>query len=957
MEESREAQTHVEIHRRACDVTGKLGYLYDIKTDRFVKQNTLLREPNWYIKNTTPNCYWWWSDKSNESQVPLDKLEMEDELCLSLYLGMCGDNLNGRASLVNYEKPIDQRTIFLLYSYSTREQWLPKNSFLASTFFPNGTFDNLNVDASHILHGIMCGFEVLFVIQIPDTIEEVGDESDITCLLNKICKTLKQRPSLQVWLTDDEQNLWFKLNIHIVATSPDLSFDQTTHILSIIYRIEHFKYHWRLYEYPLAYIFQPVTWIHHTASAMVYKCIENRFSEDSKQIQRQFYLLQNTLNKLTFSLRLLQEGDKERFLLPQSTNVEEKLHRLKEKRRELFQNLRNMLLDVRHGKQDLHMLSEIIEGREYDPLRMSSIGLLIEECDSLCEKVRSIDQLRRENFEYLQITDDESSSKQQQITKLFANSIRPVYILCSSDLLIEQNEQLWNSYRQELINKRNQDSTIRLIYADLSYCKHEDIKKTTIISCNSPTNKQISSSSSSREQVPEKRDINVLLLGESGVGKSTFINAFVNYLTFDSLEQALTEEPVVLIPVSFLLTINDNFEEFIVKFGDVDANEDHHHPGQSVTQYCRSYVFDISNKLRLRLIDTPGVGDTRGLEQDSLNIDRVLSYVNNFSHINAVCILLQPNVSRLNVVFRSCIIQLFSYLTPAARDNIVFCFTNTRPTFFAPGNTAPLLKSFLKELPIKDIPFGKKNSFCFDSESFRYLAAVKNKVDFNQYQQEECHKSWANSVIESERLFKFICILKPYYISEWRSEKHAKIEIDKMVRPIMEAFRMILFNMILQDQNRKISIELTPKPIVASCAICYTCRCKSIVNQFDILAILQYPIHSLIKMENGRSQQCTSCQCGFDKHMIADYELSYQILELSKPTAPITHADMNWWLDLCLEFACFIGSGDPFICYFDRFIQEEQVFVRLDQGMNKSEYAGNIRMHADLVNRLLPWYL
>ncbi|CAF4093903.1 unnamed protein product [Rotaria sp. Silwood1] len=32
--------------------------------------------------------------------------------------------------------------------------------------------------------------------------------------------------------------------------------------------------------------------------------------------------------------------------------------------------------------------------------------------------------------------------------------------------------------------------------------------------------------------------INILLLGESGVGKSTFINAFVNYLPFDTFERA-----------------------------------------------------------------------------------------------------------------------------------------------------------------------------------------------------------------------------------------------------------------------------------------------------------------------------------------------------------------------------------------------------------------------------------
>ncbi|CAG8821274.1 30289_t:CDS:1, partial [Racocetra persica] len=39
-----------------------------------------------------------------------------------------------------------------------------------------------------------------------------------------------------------------------------------------------------------------------------------------------------------------------------------------------------------------------------------------------------------------------------------------------------------------------------------------------------------------------RKEINILLLGETGVGKSTFINAFANYLKFNSLEDAISDE-------------------------------------------------------------------------------------------------------------------------------------------------------------------------------------------------------------------------------------------------------------------------------------------------------------------------------------------------------------------------------------------------------------------------------
>ncbi|CAF4623010.1 unnamed protein product [Rotaria sp. Silwood1] len=142
--------------------------------------------------------------------------------------------------------------------------------------------------------------------------------------------------------------------------------------------------------------------------------------------------------------------------------------------------------------------------------------------------------------------------------------------------------------------------------------------------------------------------INILLLGESGVGKSTFINALVNYLKFKTLKEA-ENNPIVLIPVSFMIMTGDNFEEHLVKFegSNFFSNEDHNHLGQSVTQHCKSYVFTLtdgeSRGRKLRIIDTPGIGDTRDSSQDDANLQHILSYINNLTHLNAVCILLKPN--------------------------------------------------------------------------------------------------------------------------------------------------------------------------------------------------------------------------------------------------------------------------------------------------------------------------
>ncbi|CAF3575203.1 unnamed protein product [Rotaria sp. Silwood1] len=235
-------------------------------------------------------------------------------------------------------------------------------------------------------------------------------------------------------------------------------------------------------------------------------------------------------------------------------------------------------------------------------------------------------------------------------------------------------------------------------------------------------------------------------------------------------------------PVSFMMTVGHHFEEKIVTFGDEDSNEDHHHPGQSVTQHCRSYIFPIGTRTKIRFIDTPGMGDTRGLIQDDINMQHILSFITNLSHLNAICILLKPNESRLNIVLRSYFDRLLKFLGENARHNIIFCFTNTRATFFAPGDTAPLLKKMILSCPIKDIPFDKSNTFCFDSESFRYLVAVRSGIEFDQYQKNEYQQSWTISVTESDRLLQYFCgsTLKPYLQNEWRSVEHAQFRIIKL---------------------------------------------------------------------------------------------------------------------------------------------------------------------------------
>ncbi|UJR32379.1 hypothetical protein I4U23_019841 [Adineta vaga] len=308
---------------------------------------------------------------------------------------------------------------------------------------------------------------------------------------------------------------------------------------------------------------------------------------------------------------------------------------------------------------------------------------------------------------------------------------------------------------------RKSESNTSLCQSSVKLTDHEELSNKASHRT-SPT-AVLQSIRSSSIQSKDHDTITILLIGETGVGKSSFINAFANYLRFHTLDNAQSNQPLVLIPVSFIITVGDTFVERTVKFGDVNdsKNEDFNHPGQSVTQRCKSYEFEyqINGTVgkKIRIIDTPGFGDTRGIEQDDRNMKEIFNYAKTLSHVNAVCVLLKPNETRLNIFFRSCLTQLFTVLGPNISNNISFCFTNSRSTFYTPGNTGPLLKKMLASLSMGNTLFKKENTFCFDSESFRYLVARKNNITFSADQKKEYDMSWTISRKEANRLIHYIC--------------------------------------------------------------------------------------------------------------------------------------------------------------------------------------------------------
>lgn len=282
-------------------------------------------------------------------------------------------------------------------------------------------------------------------------------------------------------------------------------------------------------------------------------------------------------------------------------------------------------------------------------------------------------------------------------------------------------------------------------------------------------------------------ELNILILGETGVGKSTWINAFVNYLSYDTLEDALQADDLKwVIPCSFSTQLKDDSDgrgKFVQKDIKIGSSKSEHDGarGQSATQSTAVYTVDIDNT-RVRLIDTPGIGDTRGLEQDNKNMADILHVLRTYKKLHGILILLKPNASRLTVMFRFCIKQLLTQLHRNAAANIVFGFTNTRGSNYKPGDTFKPLEALLSNYTTVQLGLYEHNVYCFDSESFRYLAAQKKGIDMGLL--EDNMRSWEYSVAECRRLVKYVGELTPHNVRSTINLNETRDLIVKLTEPM-----------------------------------------------------------------------------------------------------------------------------------------------------------------------------
>ena len=135
----------------------------------------------------------------------------------------------------------------------------------------------------------------------------------------------------------------------------------------------------------------------------------------------------------------------------------------------------------------------------------------------------------------------------------------------------------------------------------------------------------------------KKISTNIMTIGETGVGKSTWIHSLLNYL-----EEIEIDENIRYL----LFDEKQQQKEYESKYGEKSS-------GSSVTDKPEIYELYPTKLYNnpIRIIDTSGFGDTRGIGYDNKIIEdiRNLFENSNIDNITAICLFLKLQIQELMI--------------------------------------------------------------------------------------------------------------------------------------------------------------------------------------------------------------------------------------------------------------------------------------------------------------------
>jgi len=207
----------------------------------------------------------------------------------------------------------------------------------------------------------------------------------------------------------------------------------------------------------------------------------------------------------------------------------------------------------------------------------------------------------------------------------------------------------------------------------------EDMRQTIPVPI-SQVNNGPNVTASMEEEKKVRKHYSIVLLGKSGSGKSTLINMIANAMSKTKYKDQRT------IAITQRIRVGQeevNLQCSIPRFKSrqSDAVDLGQHCSQ--TQHCQYYDFR-TEEFDLTLVDTPGLKDTRGVEQDIANMESIANAIGSMGEIHGIVIVFSAHDNRLEASNRYCLEGIKCLFTKHMMernnnlmDNVILIATHT----------------------------------------------------------------------------------------------------------------------------------------------------------------------------------------------------------------------------------------------------------------------------------------